>query len=122
MPGRPVLVRPGGTGEPGIDGGVRTIGRMSLPDVSRCIFEEDGTPVDMESYLGELFRPEAVDRVRKLRDAIIKDLEGCGITVISDQEADQAVPWLEPGEDLMQTIFDMDAPITVKDAFFFLMP
>jgi hypothetical protein len=94
----------------------------ALPDVSRCMFEEDGTPVDMEAYLCEVFGSEAVERVRKLREAIIGDLESAGITVIPDQEANQAVPWLEAGEDLMQINFDMEDPITVKEAFFFLTP
>jgi hypothetical protein len=42
--------------------------------------------------------------------------------VIPEEEACKTLAWLEPGEDAILASASMGDPITVRDAFFFVLP
>jgi hypothetical protein len=94
----------------------------TVPDICDHVFEPNGEPADPEAFFSEWFGTEAVAQAREMREAIVGELESLRITVIPGNEAKKAVPWLKAGEEVICESVSMGKPITVRDAFFFMVP
>jgi hypothetical protein len=97
-------------------------GDSNIPDIGDRVFDLNGVPLDMEAHFSELFGNEALKLVCRLRQTIVDILTTHRVTVIPDEEAKKAVPWLKTGEDVIFTGAAWGWPITVQDAFFFMLP
>jgi hypothetical protein len=94
----------------------------TILEISDHNFELDGGPAAAEAHLSNAFGSDAIALARQLREKIIGVLEPLGVTVIPDDEARKTVPWLEAGDEAILESDSMGRPITVLDAFFFMMP
>jgi hypothetical protein len=97
-------------------------GSSTLPDIWDDVFSLDGQPVDPKTHIQETFGSGAVRALMRLRDRLAKVLDSLGITLLSEAEALQLVPWLKAGEDAFVGSGLSKEPITVQEAFFFQRP
>ncbi len=87
------------------------------PDIECNIFNLDGTPMDMDAHYAEMLEETDAQTLLTLRDTIMEILRDCSINVLTDEEADAAVPGLRAGEEVFAGYSDDE--LTVKDALFF---
>ncbi len=88
------------------------------PHVSR--FTLDGHPLDAlspEQPARQIIGDEGMQKLSALRQRILTLLEKLDVVVVTDAEAERAVPGLRAGE---ETLLAHPNRITIRDAFFFL--
>lgn len=92
-----------------------------LPDVGEHVFSLDGKPIPMETYFLETHGHEGVKQLRRLRDRIARVLDSLEITIIPPEACNEPVAWLKADDEAFVRAGPGE-PITILDAFFFLMP
>jgi hypothetical protein len=91
---------------------------MSVPDIQSRHFDDGGIPVGAEELFVEMLGPDERDLLNDVSQRITEVLGRLGITVLSEEEVGQAVPWLDADEGVFVGRRE-GAPLTVEGALFF---
>jgi hypothetical protein len=90
-------------------------GSHSCPELEIWAFDENGERLTAEEFFRSLVGEAGVRLLYNLCDHATKVLESHGITVLSEQEQRQTLPWLRAGQQVLRK----GGPLTVKEALFF---
>lgn len=91
---------------------------LSGPDIQSRYVDADGMPLREDQVFLEMLGPEEMALMEDLRRKIVRILESLGITILSQEELAQPVPWLVADETILVAPGE-EASLTVEDALFF---
>jgi len=91
---------------------------LSRPDIQSRYVDADGMPLREDQLFLEMLGPEETALMDDLRRKMVRILEPLGITILSEEELEQPVPWLVADETILVAPGE-EASLTVEDALFF---
>ena len=77
-------------------------GSHCCPELEICAFDENGERLTAEEFFRGQVREQGVRLLYKLCDQAAKVLASHGITVLSEQEQRQTLPWLRAGKQVLR--------------------
>jgi hypothetical protein len=90
-------------------------GSHSCPELEICALDKNGERLTAEEFFRSQVGEAGMRLLYKLCDQAAKVLESHGITILSQQEQRQTLPWLRAGQQILRG----GGPLTVKEALFF---
>jgi hypothetical protein len=90
-------------------------GSHSCPELQVCAFDKNGGRLTAKEFFRSQVGDEGLRRLYNLCEQTAKILESHGITVLSEPEQRQTLPWLRAGKEVLRE----GGPVTVKEALFF---
>ena len=88
------------------------------PDIQSRYLDAAGLPISEDEAFRDMLGSDGTALMNDLRWEIAQVLERFGITVLSDEELQQEVPWLQAAENVLVGPHE-ETSLTVEDALFF---
>jgi hypothetical protein len=90
-------------------------GSHSCPELEVCALDKNGERLTAEEFFRSQVGEEGMRLLYQLCDQAAQVLESHAITILSQQEQRQTLPWLRAGQQVLRG----GGPLTVKEALFF---